>query len=223
MRLLRSALAVLEKDFLLEARTRYGVNTIALFVVISVALALFSLAGEELKNEVVATLMWNTIFFAAMTALQRGFVSEAERGTAMFLALSASATAIFLGKAIYNFLLSLVVNALVAALYALFLNLKVETWEIFMATLFLASVSTAVTLTLISAIVANANSRGGLFAVLSFPILLPMILLVVRATRISTMEDAPFFRAETELQLLAAYAVVMLTVSLLLFEFVWEE
>ncbi len=223
MKLLRSALAVLGKDFLLEIRTRYGVNTLALFVVISVALALFSLAGEELRNEVVATLMWNTIFFAAMTALQRGFVSEAERGTAMFLALSASATAIFLGKAIYNFLLSLAVNALVAALYALFLNLKIETWEIFIATLFLASVSTAVTLTLISAMVATASSRGGLFAVLSFPILLPMILLVVRATRISTMEDAPLFRAATELQLLAAYAVVMFTVSLLLFEFVWEE
>ncbi len=223
MKLLRSALAVLGKDFLLEIRTRYGVNTLALFVVISVALALFSLAGEELRNEVVATLMWNTIFFAAMTALQRGFVSEAERGTAMFLALSASATAIFWGKAIYNFLLSLAVNALVAALYALFLNLKIETWEIFIATLFLASVSTAVTLTLISAMVATASSRGGLFAVLSFPILLPMILLVVRATRISTMEDAPLFRAATELQLLAAYAVVMFTVSLLLFEFVWEE
>jgi hypothetical protein len=59
--------------------------------------------------------------------------------------------------------------------------------------------------------------------VLSFPILLPLILLVVRATKISTMEDAPLARAETELQLLGAYATVMLTASLMLFDYVWEE
>ncbi|MFN3393100.1 MAG: heme ABC transporter permease CcmB, partial [Candidatus Thermochlorobacter sp.] len=59
--LLRSAWAVLQKDMLLEVRTRYGLNTIALFVLISVALALFSLAGEVLQREVLAALFWNTV------------------------------------------------------------------------------------------------------------------------------------------------------------------
>lgn len=221
--LLRSAWAVLQKDMLLEVRTRYGLNTIALFVLISVALALFSLAGEVLQREVLAALFWNTVFFAAMVALQRGFVSEAERHTALFLALSAPPTAIFLGKLFYNSAMALLVNALVALLYITTLNLEIFNWAIFASALLLGSVGAATSLTLISAIVANATSKGGLFAVLSFPILLPLILLVVRATKVATMDDAPLARAETELQLLIAYTLVMLTLSLMLFDFVWEE
>ncbi len=218
-----AAWAVLCKDLLLEMRTRYGINTIVLFVLISVALTLFSLAGEVLRQEIIAALFWNTVFFAAMVALQRGFVSEAEQHTALFLALSAPPTAIFLGKLFYNLTLALVVNVLIAWLYILTLNLEIFNWAIFLATLLLGSIGAAASLTLISAIVANATSKGGLFAVLSFPILLPLILLVVRASKVATMEDAPLARAETELQLLGAYAVVMLTASLMLFDYVWED
>jgi heme exporter protein B len=221
--LFSAAWAVLYKDLLLEVRTRYGINTLVLFVLISVALTLFSLAGEVLRQEIIAALFWNTVFFAAMVALQRGFVSEAEQRTALFLALSAPPTAVFLGKLFYNLALALVVNLLVAWLYILTLNLEIFNWAIFLATLLLGSIGAAASLTLISAIVASATSKGGLFAVLSFPILLPLILLVVRATKISTMEDAPLARAETELQLLGAYATIMLTASLMLFDYVWEE
>ncbi len=215
--------AVLEKEFLLEYRTRYGVNTILLFVVVSVSLIVFSVSAELLTSELTSALFWNTAFFAALSALQRGFVSEVERGTMLFLKLSATPTAIFLGKLIYNFLLSLLVNVAIAVLYLGLLSLVIENPTIFLTILLLGSASISIVLTLISAVVANTTARGGLFAVLSFvPLLIP-IFMTVRATRIATQEDAPFFRAETELQILAAYTLVMFFVSLMLFEFIWEE
>ncbi|MGQ9806294.1 MAG: heme exporter protein CcmB [Chlorobiales bacterium] len=215
--------AVLEKEFLLEYRTRYGVNTILLFVVVSVSLIVFSISAELLTNELTSALFWNTAFFAALSALQRGFVSEVERGTMLFLKLSATSTAIFLGKLIYNFLLSLLVNLAIAVLYVGLLSLSIENPTIFLTTLCLGSASIAIVLTLISAVIATTTARGGLFAVLSFvPLLIP-IFMTVRATRIATQEDAPFFRAETELQILAAYTLVMFFVSLMLYEFIWEE
>lgn len=215
--------AILEKEFLLEYRTRYGVNTILLFVVVSVSLIVFSVSAELLTSELTSALFWNTAFFAALSALQRGFVSEVERGTMLFLKLSASPTAIFLGKLIYNILLSLLINTLIAVLYSGLLSLKIENPIIFLTTLLLGSVSMAVVLTLTSALVANTTSRGGLFAVLSFvPLLIP-IFMTVRATQIATQEDAPFARAETELQILAAYTLVMFFVSFVLYEFIWEE
>jgi heme exporter protein B len=222
MRLL-ALLAVLEKEFLLEYRTRYGVNTILLFVVVSVSLIVFSVSAELLTSELTSALFWNTAFFASLSALQRGFVSEVERGTMLFLKLSATSTAIFLGKLIYNFLLSLLVNGAIAVLYLGLLSLTIENPTIFLTTLLLGSASVAVVLTLISAIVANTSARGGLFAVLSFvPLLIP-IFMTVRATRIATQKDAPFFRASTEIQILAAYTLVMFFVSLMLYEFIWEE
>jgi heme exporter protein B len=215
--------AVLEKEFLLEYRTRYGVNTILLFVLVSVSLIVFSVSAELLTSELTSALFWNTAFFAALSALQRGFVSEVERGTMLFLKLSATSTAIFLGKLIYNFLLSILVNGAIAVLYLGLLSLTIENPTIFLTTLLLGSASVAIVLTLISAVVANTTARGGLFAVLSFvPLLIP-IFMTVRATRIATQEDAPFARAETELQILAAYMLVMFFVSLMLYEFIWEE
>jgi heme exporter protein B len=215
--------AVLEKEFLLEYRTRYGVNTILLFVVVSVSLIVFSISAELLTNELTSALFWNTAFFAALSALQRGFVSEVERGTMLFLKLSAKPSAIFLGKLIYNFLLSLLVNVAIAVLYLGLLSLAIENPTIFLTTLLLGSASIAIVLTLISAVVANTTARGGLFAVISFvPLLIP-IFMTVRATRIATQEDAPFFRAETELQILAAYTLVMFVVSIMLYDFIWEE
>ena len=215
--------AVLEKEFLLEYRTRYGVNTILLFVLVSVSLIVFSVSAELLTSELTSALFWNTAFFAALSALQRGFVSEVERGTMLFLKLSATSTAIFLGKLIYNFLLSLLVNGAIAVLYLGLLSLTIENPTIFLTTLLLGSASIAIVLTLISAVVANTTARGGLFAVLSFvPLLIP-IFMTVRATRIATQEDAPFARAETELQILAAYMLVMFFVSLMLYDFIWEE
>jgi heme exporter protein B len=215
--------AVLEKEFLLEYRTRYGVNTILLFVLVSVSLIVFSVSAELLTSELTSALFWNTAFFAALSALQRGFVSEVERGTMLFLKLSATSTAIFLGKLIYNFLLSILVNGAIAVLYLGLLSLTIENATIFLTTLLLGSASVAIVLTLISAVVANTTARGGLFAVLSFvPLLIP-IFMTVRATRIATQEDAPFARAETELQILAAYMLVMFFVSLMLYEFIWEE
>ncbi len=215
--------AVLEKEFLLEYRTRYGLNTILLFVVVSVSLIVFSVSAELLTSELTSALFWNTAFFAALSALQRGFVSEVERGTMLFLKLSTTPTVIFLGKLIYNFLLSLFVNLAIALLYLGLLSLVIESPTIFLTTLLLGSASIAIVLTLISAVVANTTARGGLFAVLSFvPLLIP-IFMTVRATRIASQEDAPFARAETELQILAAYTLVMFFVSLMLFEFIWEE
>jgi heme exporter protein B len=219
----RQIFAVLRKDFLLEYRTRYGVNAALLFVTVSVALVAFSISAQLLDNELLASLLWNTIFFAAMSSLQRGFVSEAERGTMLFLNLSAPHAAVFLGKLFYNLALSLVMNALVAALYLFTLNLRIENWTIFLLVMLLGSFAISTVLTLISAIVANTSARGSLFGVLSFVPMLVPIFCVVKATRIATMDDAPLFRASTELELLAAYSLVMLVASLLLYDFIFEE
>ncbi|NTV45448.1 MAG: hypothetical protein HGB11_02755 [Chlorobiales bacterium] len=108
-------------------------------------------------------------------------------------------------------------------LYLATLELGVTNWSIFISTLVLGSLSMAITLTLISAIVANTSSRSGLFAVLSFPPILPPVWLVVRATRLATTATIGTDTGFTELELLTAYSVVMLTLSIMLFDFVWED
>jgi heme exporter protein B len=92
-----------------------------------------------------------------------------------------------------------------------------------LGTLALASSST-----IIAAIVSRANAKGAIFAVLAFPVTLPGLSSAIRAT-IAALRGAagsgsgPAAGAAGDLRALAAYSVLMITSSLLLFDFVWDD
>jgi heme exporter protein B len=75
---------------------------------------------------------------------------------------------------------------------------------------------------MVAAIISKAGAKGALFTILSFPILLPVLISGISGTRVSVTEST-ISNASPEVQALFAYAVVITTASLLLFEFVWNE
>jgi heme exporter protein B len=76
--------------------------------------------------------------------------------------------------------------------------------------------------TLIAAIISKANARGALFTVLAFPILLPVIVAGISGTKLS-VTNKMIGAGGDEIQMLIAYAVVVITGAVLLFDFVWKE
>jgi len=220
---LRSTLAILKKDFSSELRTRYAVNALVMFVVTTLSIILFSLGAESVSLDVLAGLLWIMIFFAAMSGLSRTFVSEEERGTSMALQLLARPSSVYFGKLGFNIALTLSLGILIVALCLIFIsNFVIRTYEIFFATLFLGGVGLASAGTIIAAIISRANTKGTLYPVLSFPVLLPLLMAVVHATKLS-MEGLPFSEATGDFQLLSSYIVVVVTASYLLFDFVWKD
>ena len=220
---LRSTAAVLKKDFASELRTRYAVNALVMFVVTTLSIILFALGGENVSTEILAGLLWIIIFFAAMSGLSRTFVSEEERGTTMTLQLLARPSSVYFGKLGFNVALILSLSLLIVVLYLIFIsNFVVRSYDIFITTLLLGGVGLASASTVIAAIIAKANTKGTLYPVLSFPILLPLLIAVIHATKLS-MEGAPFVEAMGDFQLLVSYAVVVITASYLLFDFIWKD
>src|SRR5438046_8162739 len=94
--------AVLRKDLEIEFRTRYGVSAVVMFLLVTVAVILYSTPGEQLQPSILSALLWIALFFGAMTGLSRSFVSEEERGTALLLRLYANGEGVFVGKLVYN-------------------------------------------------------------------------------------------------------------------------
>ncbi len=76
--------------------------------------------------------------------------------------------------------------------------------------------------TILSAIVAKAGSKNALLPVLAFPLLLPVLIVAVRAT-VRALEEAVFSEAYSHLQFMFSYGVIIIAASLLLFGFVWED
>lgn len=80
----------------------------------------------------------------------------------------------------------------------------------------------AISSTIIAAIIARANSKGTLYPVLSFPILLPLILTLIELTK-NAMEGVTIGEAYIELAILLCYDVIMITASYMLFDFIWQD
>jgi heme exporter protein B len=221
--LLRSTFAVFLKDWRSELRTRYAISALLMFVVTTISIILFSLGSEGAPPDALSGMLWVVIFFAAMSGLSRTFVMEEERGTTLTLQLLAPPSAVFFGKLLFNLVLILGLNTVTVVLYAAFINgFIIRNIPIFLTTILLGSIGFAAAATVIAAIIARANTKGTLYPVLSFPIVLPLLLTVINATRLAS-EGSFFSEAAGEFQILISYIVVVVVVAYMLFDYIWKD
>ncbi|MDH7515198.1 MAG: heme exporter protein CcmB [Bacteroidota bacterium] len=217
------ALALLAKDFRGEWRTRYAVNTLLMFIVVTLSVVVFALAGETLTSGVQAGLLWVVLFFSAMNGMSRSFLSEEERGTTLTLRLLADPSAIYLGKLLFNLVLALLLNVFIVLLFLVFLEgFLIRQPGLFLAVILGGGAGVAAATTVIAAMIARAGSKGPLFPVLSFPVLLPLLMSGISATKIA-MEETEWTLALPELGVLASYIAVVVAASFFLFDFVWKD
>jgi heme exporter protein B len=216
-------LTIFTKDFRSELRTRYALNALLMFVITTISIILFAIGNEAPSVEILAGMLWIVIFFSAMSGMSRSFVSEEERGTVMTLHLIATPASVYFGKLVFNLVLLFFMNIITVLLYLLVVpNFIVQSFSIFIVTLFLGTIGLASAATIIAAIIAKSNTKGTLYPVLSFPILLPLLLTVISATKMS-IEGMDFGAASGEFKILISYTVVITAVSYLLFDYVWKD
>lgn len=223
MNFIASTWAIVVKEARSELRIRYALNALLMFVVISIATILFALRDDELNPEILSGMFWVVIFFTAMSGLSRIFVSEEERGTTLTLQLVASPSVVYFGKLIFNSGLTLILSLAVTVLYVVvFPAFIIKSAFIFALTVFLGSLGFASAATIIAAVTAKANSKGTLYPVLSFPILIPLLMTVIKSTA-RALDGELFTAALSEFQILISYLLVITAGSYLLFDYVWKE
>jgi len=194
-----------------------------MFIIVAISVILFSIGNERIPGNLTAGLYWVVIFFSAMSGLGRAFISEEERGTSMTLQLIASPSTVLSGKIIFNIILVFAMNIVITLLYsALFDEFVIRNFSLFLLNFIIGNLGLAVSATIIAAIIAKAGSKGTLYPVLSFPILLPLILTSAKLTLFS-IEGAAFGDAVFELAIVACYDVIMISASYMLFDFIWKD
>ena len=217
------AYALFKKDWLSELRTRYAINALAMFILVTISVILFSIGQEKVSQYLTGGLLWVVIFFSAMSGLSRAFVSEEERGTTLTLQLIAAPATIFSGKLIFNIILVFLMNIAITFLFfILFESFVIQNLLLFTFAFILGNFGIAISSTIIAAIISKAGSKGTLYPVLSFPILLPLILTLLELTKFA-MDGKPVGDSLVEIFVLICYDVIMLTASYLLFDFIWKE
>lgn len=217
------AWAVFAKDVKLELRSRYAVNMLLMFVLAALLLVLFAVGREAITAQVQSALLWVVILFSAAVGLGRAFIAEEERGTVLLLQLNTRGSMVYAGKLLFNFLLVLGVNLVAVGAFLVLLNVEVHAPGLLLLTLVLGALGLSGATTLLAAIIARTASRGPLLPVLLFPLLIPLLLSVVSATRNALRVGVGWGGSTDELLTLVGFAGVVITASVLLFDYVWNE
>lgn len=176
---------MVRKEALVELRGRHGLYTSLLFAIMTTTAMGVASARSSLSPSMAAGMFWVALLFAGITGLARTFVLEEEQGTGDLLRLWSAPEPVFLGKLIYNFLLLLAVSAVVAPLFVLFTGIEIEKLGLMAIALLAGCAALASGVSLCGALVARSKSRGALAGVISIPVLLPVVLIGVGATRIA--------------------------------------
>ena len=216
--------AVLWKDLVTEWRSRDRVLAMAVFSLLVVVVFHFALpeaTGKEIRSHTPG-LLWVAYVFAALIGLSRSFGQELENDALSGLALApAERGFVFLGKALANFLLIGLVQAMTATVFGFVFDIDLGA-----VALPLAGVTALATLgicsvgTLISAMAARTRFGEILMPILLLPTLIPLIAGAVGGTTDVLSGGGLSFDA---LQLLVVVDTVYLITSFLCFEYVLDE
>jgi len=218
----RAFSAVFKKDLAQELRTKYALNTILAFTASALLLILFTLRAQQLDPTPKSGLVWIIILFAAMTGMARSFVQETEQKTWDLLRLHAKSADVFTGKLLFNFMFLLVLNSVTFLLYLILMDLTVTDMSYFLMALFFGALGLSSVTTMTSAMISQADRKGAVFSVLCIPLLVPLLLILARVTRIALVDGAES-AVTNDVMALIGYCGVTVTAGILLFEYIWND
>ncbi len=216
--------AVLWKDLVTEWRSRDRLIAMLVFALLVVVVLYFAAppGRGEAAREHVPGLLWVAYVFAVVLGLGRSFGMELENEALSGLALApADRGWIFLGKAGANLALVLGVQLVTAAAFALAFDLDLRPVALPLAGVAaLGAVGLCSIGTLLSAMAARTTYREMILPLLMLPLMVPVLLAAVQATRgLIADGELPF----AALQLLLVTDGVFLIVSFLGFEYVLDD
>jgi heme exporter protein B len=182
---LRQSLTIAAKDLRAEMRTKEALNASLAFSI--VILVLFSFAfdpSSDQFHDFSGGLLWMVYSFAGALVLNRSFARELHNDCLDALIASPVPTAaLFLGKALANYALLLVVEALSLAVFALFYN--AHFWaQMGPITLIIILGTWAMTAigTMFSALTVNLRMRELMLPILVYPLLIPSLMAAMTLT-----------------------------------------
>jgi heme exporter protein B len=156
-----------------------------------------------------------------VNAIAKSFIQE-RHGRLIYYYSLVSPQGIIISKIIYNSLLMMLLSAIGFIFYSLVLGNPVEDKLLFTLNMVLGSLGFSSTLTMVSGIASKANNSATLMAILSFPIMVPLLLILIKISK-NAMDGLSRSVSWNELGVLLAINIMVGTVSYLLFPYLWKS
>jgi heme exporter protein B len=207
------------KELKLEMRNKYALGGILLYVVSTVFVSYLSFK-KIINPSTWNALFWIILLFASINAIAKSFISETQ-GRLLYLYTLVSPQAVILSKIIYNSFLLTLLSTLCLMVYTLFVGNLIQDLPLFLVTLLLGSFGFSSLLTMVSAIASKSSNNFTLMAILSLPILIPLLMVLIKLSKnaIDGLEHWDY----NYLMVLLFLNVIIVALSYLLFRYLWRD
>jgi heme exporter protein B len=208
------------KDIQLELKQRYALNGILLYVISTIFICYLSF------TKIIDASTWNALFwiimlFASLNAVSKSFVQESKARQLYYYTI-AGPQAVILSKIFYNLILMVVLSLLCWAFYSVLIGDLVLNKPVFALALLLGSCGFSSLHTMIAAIASKTNNNFSLMAILSFPIVLPLLLTLIKVSK-AAIEGASIYEVGIYLLVLFLINIIIVLLSYILFPYLWKE
>jgi heme exporter protein B len=209
---IRDALVLARKDLLLEVRRREVVLAMLQYVITTLVVIHFAIAGAGSSQKAAAGMLWAAILFTAVLSLNRCFAADQEEGALDALLLAPiDRAAIWLGKVLAQITFLLIMEALaLPAFWLFFFGEKGPHPLPVIGAVLLANVGLAAIGVLVAGLAQATRARDVLLPVLFLPLSIPLVIAAVTAT----LESFPGGSgAQESLQFLAVFNIVFVSLA----------
>jgi heme exporter protein B len=220
MNLITETLELFGKELRLEWRRRYALSGVLLYVV-STVFIIYIIVGEKIGPAIWAALFWIIVLFASVNAVAKSFVQESVPRQLYYYTL-ASPSSVILSKMLYNSLLLTFISSLSFLAFSFIMDSPVKNYSLFSFILVMGSIAFAITFTFISAISSKAAQSATLMAILSFPLVIPILMTLTRLTKISLrlMTDTEYYK---DIIVLLSIDLILGALVFVLFPYLWRD
>jgi heme exporter protein B len=221
MEYLRQVFVIAAKDLRAELRTKEAVN--ASFAFALVILLLFSFAFDpdaETTREMAGGLLWIVFAFAGTLILNRSFARELPNDCLdALIAAPIPGSALFLGKALANYVLVMAVQLVSLPVFSIFNNLRFgqQFWPL-VGVMALGAWGLTVIGTIFSALTVNIRLREVMLPMLTYPILIPALMGAMQLSMALVLGKPMGPETMAWLKMLIGFDVMFTAVSLILVE-----
>lgn len=216
MHYLKQIAKLLYTDFKIEWREKHQLFSLFLYIASS-SFTAYMILKSDIAPRIAISVFWIVLGFGAVTSTTRSLLRETSTRF-LFYYQTVPPSLLIVAKIAYNALLLSIVSIFTAWLFDLLFFTQFSVTYL-LGISFLGALAFASTLTLIAGISAAVQGNAAIMAVLSFPLLIPQLLVLIRISEAMLIgsESIHFVAASLLLD------IVTVALSIILFPFLWKE
>lgn len=221
MRFLSQVMTITAKDLRAEMRTKEALNASFSFALVVLLLLSFAFEPtEQTTQEISGGLLWIVFIFAGTLILNRSFARELPNDCLdALIAAPIPGAALFLGKALANFVLILAVEFVALPVFGIFYNVRwaQQFWPLLLV-LILSTWGLTTIGTVFSALTVNIRLREVMLPLLVYPVMIPLLLGAMRLSTLLVAGQAITGDETVWFRLLIGYDIIFTALSLMLMD-----